>query len=116
MAALDQGTERGGPAGQRLDERTARFVPGLRMLVLGIATLAAGAALTTPAVILAAELSCPAPKAIATAARPTTATATATTGGLESTRAGRCSWTWRGPNAPGSFGSWATVLRRATLM
>ena len=45
MAAQDQGTERGGPAGQRLDERTARFVPGLRMLVLGIATLAAGAAL-----------------------------------------------------------------------
>jgi SPFH domain / Band 7 family len=45
MAALDQGTERGGPVGQRLDERTARHVPGLRMLVLGIATLAAGAAL-----------------------------------------------------------------------
>src|SRR5215470_9333103 len=45
MAALDEGIDREGLAPQRVSERTARFVPGLRMLVLGIAALAAGIAL-----------------------------------------------------------------------
>ena len=45
MASLDQGIERGRSATQQVSERAARFVPGLRMLVLGIAVLAAGAAL-----------------------------------------------------------------------
>src|SRR5215469_6747875 len=45
MAALDQDIEEEGLAPQRVSERTARFVPGLRMLVLGIAALAAGVAL-----------------------------------------------------------------------
>jgi hypothetical protein len=45
MAALDQGIEREELAPQRVSERSARFVPGLRMLVLGIAALAAGIAL-----------------------------------------------------------------------
>jgi len=45
MASLDQGIERGRSAAQQVSERAARFVPGLRMLVLGIAVLAAGAAL-----------------------------------------------------------------------
>src|SRR5260370_18929177 len=45
MASLDQGIERGRSATQQVSERTARFVPGLRMLVLGIAVLAIGAAL-----------------------------------------------------------------------
>jgi len=42
MAALDEGIDREGLTPQRVSERTARFVPGLRMLVLGIAALAAG--------------------------------------------------------------------------
>jgi len=45
MAALDQGIEQAGLAPQRVSERPARFVPGLRMLVLGIAMLAGGIAL-----------------------------------------------------------------------
>src|SRR6266567_3166759 len=42
MAARDREAEGGRPAGQQVAERTARFVPGLRMLVLGLVILAAG--------------------------------------------------------------------------
>jgi regulator of protease activity HflC (stomatin/prohibitin superfamily) len=45
MASLDRGTGQNRPATQQVSERTARFVPGLRMLVLGIAALAGGVAL-----------------------------------------------------------------------
>jgi regulator of protease activity HflC (stomatin/prohibitin superfamily) len=42
MAAEDLDAERGLRSGQRVPERTARFVPGLRMLVLGLVILAGG--------------------------------------------------------------------------
>jgi regulator of protease activity HflC (stomatin/prohibitin superfamily) len=45
MAAEDLDAERGLRSGQRVPERTARFVPGLRMLVLGLVILAGGIAL-----------------------------------------------------------------------
>src|SRR6266567_1264213 len=42
MAGRDRDAKDGRPAGQQVAERTARFVPGLRMLVLGLVILAAG--------------------------------------------------------------------------
>src|SRR6266702_2507270 len=42
MAARDQDAERGRPSAQQVAERTARFVAGLRMLVLGLVIVAAG--------------------------------------------------------------------------
>ncbi len=42
MAAEDLDAERGLRSGQRVPERTARFVPGLRMLVLGLVILVGG--------------------------------------------------------------------------
>jgi len=42
MAARDQDAERGRPSAQQVAERTARFVAGLRMLVLGLVIMAAG--------------------------------------------------------------------------
>jgi len=45
MASLDPDTERGRSVPQQVSERTARFVPGLRMLLLGLVLLAGGVAL-----------------------------------------------------------------------
>ncbi len=45
MALQDRGEERAQQAGQRVSERPARFVSGLRMLVLGLAIVAAGTTL-----------------------------------------------------------------------
>ncbi len=42
MARQDRGEERAQQAGQQVSERAARFVSGLRMLVLGLAIVAAG--------------------------------------------------------------------------
>ncbi len=42
MATLDEGTAGPGLPGRRVTEREARFLPGLRMLVLGIALVLAG--------------------------------------------------------------------------
>src|SRR6266567_6872439 len=42
MAARETDPDRGRPVGQQVAERMARFVPGLRMLVLGLVLLAAG--------------------------------------------------------------------------
>jgi regulator of protease activity HflC (stomatin/prohibitin superfamily) len=44
MEAVDDGA-RGRPSGQAVSERTARFMPGLRMLLLGLVLLAGGVAL-----------------------------------------------------------------------
>jgi regulator of protease activity HflC (stomatin/prohibitin superfamily) len=44
MEAVDDGA-RGRPSGQEVSERTARFMPGLRMLLLGLVLLAGGVAL-----------------------------------------------------------------------
>ena len=45
MAAQGLDAESSALSGQPVTERAARFLPGLRMLVLGIALLLAGAAL-----------------------------------------------------------------------
>ena len=45
MASLNPDTERGRSVPQQVSERTARFVPGLRMLLLGLVLLAGGVAL-----------------------------------------------------------------------
>ncbi|HUZ35470.1 MAG TPA: SPFH domain-containing protein [Streptosporangiaceae bacterium] len=49
MAAQGLDAESSALSGQQVTERTARFLPGLRMLVLGIALLLAGAALAVVA-------------------------------------------------------------------
>ena len=49
MTAQDPNADSGRPPGQQVTERGAQFLPGLRMLVLGIAIVLAGAALAVAA-------------------------------------------------------------------